>query len=130
MPKLKENQVPSYRLHKQSGQAIVTLAGKDHLLGTYGTAASKATYKRLIAEWLSGGGAAVNASADLSVVELVRDFMAHAKIYYRRPDGAIDELRLAPNVVLNGVRYFDAVAIERIQEHVSRPSRAQAAAAG
>jgi hypothetical protein len=29
MPKLKTNQVPSYRLHKQSRQAIVTLSGKD-----------------------------------------------------------------------------------------------------
>ncbi len=34
MPKLKENQLPSYRLHKQSGQAIVTLSGRDHLLGS------------------------------------------------------------------------------------------------
>ena len=33
MPKLKENQVPSYRLHKQSAQAIVTLNGRDFLLG-------------------------------------------------------------------------------------------------
>lgn len=37
MPKLKPNQVPAYRLHKHSGQAIVTLSGKDHLLGKHGT---------------------------------------------------------------------------------------------
>ena len=29
MPKLASNRVPSYRLHKQSGQAIVTLDGRD-----------------------------------------------------------------------------------------------------
>ena len=40
MPALKENEVPSYRLHKQSGQEIVTLNGKDILLGTHGAAAS------------------------------------------------------------------------------------------
>jgi hypothetical protein len=34
MPKLKENQVSSYRLYKQSGQAIVTLNGRDVLLGS------------------------------------------------------------------------------------------------
>src|SRR5688500_2360381 len=88
MPKLKENQMPSYRLHKQSGQAIVTLSGKDHLLGTYGTAASKAEYKRVTAEWLAGG-AAVNAKVDITVVELIRDFLVHAKVYYRRPDGTV-----------------------------------------
>jgi hypothetical protein len=33
VPKLKDNQVLSYRPHKQSGQAIVTLSGRDHLLG-------------------------------------------------------------------------------------------------
>ena len=42
MPKLNENQLPSYRLYKQSGQAIVTLSGRDVLLGKYGTASSKA----------------------------------------------------------------------------------------
>ena len=45
--------VPSYRLHKQSGQAIVTFNGKDHTLGEHGSAVSKEKYNRLIAEWLS-----------------------------------------------------------------------------
>jgi len=34
MPRYGKNNVPAYRLHKQSGKAIVTLGGKDHLLGT------------------------------------------------------------------------------------------------
>jgi hypothetical protein len=55
MPKLKENEVPSYRLHKQSGQAIITLSGKDALLGRHGTKDSRAKYDRLIAEWLANG---------------------------------------------------------------------------
>jgi hypothetical protein len=53
MPRLKENEVPSYRLHKQSGQAVVTLHGKDCLLGKFGSASSKAEYRRLTAEWLA-----------------------------------------------------------------------------
>jgi hypothetical protein len=54
MPKLKEGQLPSYRLHKQSGQAIVSLNGRDFLLGEHGSAASKQEYRRLTAEWLAG----------------------------------------------------------------------------
>ena len=37
MPKLKDNQVPAYGLHKQSGQAVVTLNGRDMLLGKFGS---------------------------------------------------------------------------------------------
>jgi hypothetical protein len=39
---------PSYRKHKGSGQAVVTLNGKDHYLGRYGTRHSKDAYDRLI----------------------------------------------------------------------------------
>lgn len=44
--------VPSYRKHS-SGQARVTLNGKDHLLGTYGTPESKEAYGRLISEFMA-----------------------------------------------------------------------------
>ena len=36
MPKRK-NKLPSYRFHKGSGQAVVTLSGKDIYLGVHGT---------------------------------------------------------------------------------------------
>ena len=36
MPRL-VNSVPKYRKHKQSGQAIVTLNGRDYLLGPWRT---------------------------------------------------------------------------------------------
>jgi hypothetical protein len=61
--KLKDNQVPSYRLHKQSGQAIVTLNGRDILLGKYGSASSKAEYRRRTAEWLASKGIAPTSPA-------------------------------------------------------------------
>lgn len=51
MPKLK-TKTPSYRLHKGSGQAVVTLSGKDIYLGIHGTEESHAEYRRVIAEWL------------------------------------------------------------------------------
>ena len=37
MPKLK-NKVPSYRLHKATGQAVVTLNGRDIYLGAHNSA--------------------------------------------------------------------------------------------
>jgi integrase len=51
MPRVSKNYVPKYRLHKQSGQAIVTLSYVDHLLGKYGTPESRAAYHTLIAQW-------------------------------------------------------------------------------
>lgn len=54
MPRL-GNRVPQYRRHKQSGQGIVTINGRDYLLGPYGTSASKLEYDRLVTEWLSSG---------------------------------------------------------------------------
>jgi hypothetical protein len=42
--------IPTYRLHKPSGQAVVTISGRDHYLGNYGAVTSRAEYDRLIAE--------------------------------------------------------------------------------
>jgi hypothetical protein len=64
--------VPSYRRHKPTGQAVVTLNGKDHCLGTWKTAASRAEYNRLIGEWLAAGRclSASRRGSDLTVAEL------------------------------------------------------------
>ncbi len=43
--------IPNYRRHT-TGQAVVTIDGKDFYLGPYGTAASKAAYDRIIGEWI------------------------------------------------------------------------------
>ncbi len=88
--------LPSYRLHKPSGRAVVTLDGRVHYLGAFGTAESQAEYERLIAEWLAarrrraGSPAHVASVAqqdDLTVNELILAFMRHAEIYYRLPNG-------------------------------------------
>jgi len=54
--------IPSYRLHKASGQAVVKLCGKERYLGKYGTAASKRKYHRLVGQWLSHGRKLPNAT--------------------------------------------------------------------
>ena len=47
--------VPALRKHKASGKAIVTLNGRDHYLGLFGSDASKQKYDQLIGEWLANG---------------------------------------------------------------------------
>jgi hypothetical protein len=54
MPRLIRT-LPKYRKHKASGQAVVTICGRDHYLGPHGTKASKVEYDRLIVEFLSSG---------------------------------------------------------------------------
>jgi hypothetical protein len=89
------SKIPSYRLHKQSGQAIVSLPDgiggrKDLLLGKYGTPESRAEYARVLSEWETGGRRISNgsqATVDLTVNELILAFWKHAENHYRRPDG-------------------------------------------
>ena len=83
----RRKRIPSYRLHKASGQAMVTLDGKDFYLGTHGTAKSRAEYDRLIAEWLANGRSIAARSRELTVSEVILAFLRHAKKYYAQPDG-------------------------------------------
>jgi len=46
---------PSYRLHKASGRAVVSIDGRDFDLGLHGSDESRAVHDRLIAEWLANG---------------------------------------------------------------------------
>lgn len=88
---MRKPRVPSYRFHKPSGNAVVTISGRDIYLGEHGTAASKEKYDRHISEWLAGGRLALAPSASgengLTIVELIARFMTHATMFYVRPDG-------------------------------------------
>lgn len=75
---------PNYRRHKRSGQAVVTLGGRDCYLGPWNSAASKAKYRRRLAEWNAVGCPAdipPDPSA-LTVVELIERYWNHVKTYY------------------------------------------------
>lgn len=81
----KPDRTPSYRRHKPSGQAVVTLDGRDWYLGRYGTKASHAEYDRLVAEWLVGGRrlpVAARAPSDLTVSELAAAYWRYCTAYY------------------------------------------------
>jgi integrase len=99
MPRL-GNRVPKYRKHKQSGQAIVTLSGRDYLLGPHGTKASKLEYDRLIGEWLQRGRQIQPGpqNAELTVVELIVAYLHFVRGYYRKngqPTTEVESIRLS-----------------------------------
>jgi hypothetical protein len=59
----KRRKVPSYRLHKPSGQARVILDGEHIYLGKFGSPESHEKYDRLVAEWLVRHRASSNSPA-------------------------------------------------------------------
>jgi integrase len=92
--------VPTYRRHS-SGQARVTVNGKDHLLGPYNSPESKEAYRRLVAEWLAlHDRPAKEEGTPLAVNDLILGYWNFAKDYYgfdgRRGDEAClrDALRV------------------------------------
>lgn len=75
---------PNYRLHRPSGQAVVTLDGRDFYLGPHGTEASRAEYDRLVGEWLANHRRLPQTkAADLSIHELLVAYLRWADSYYR-----------------------------------------------
>jgi len=92
MPKLTQR-IPSYRLHKASGQAVVTLNGRDIYLGLHNTEDSKDRYKLVIQEWLAShrklppNGSAVSPTRqpqDITINELFLPYWKHCQEYYRK----------------------------------------------
>ena len=81
MPTSSSSRVPSYRRHKPTNQAVVTINGQDIYLGKWNTGASKAEYDRLIAEFLANGRRLPD-SNDRTVVELLAAYTRFARSYY------------------------------------------------
>ena len=127
MPKL-NGKYPSYRFHKNSRQAIVTLDGKDFYLGEFQSEESKREYDRLIQEWLAGGRRLIK-TADAEVSCCINDIAAAydewAEGYYRKADGSptqeIITLRqaLKPLILLYGdtpAKNFGPIALKAVRE--------------
>ncbi|UCC30460.1 MAG: tyrosine-type recombinase/integrase [Phycisphaerales bacterium] len=84
---------PSYRCHKGTGQAVVTLNGKDFYLGRHGSKASRDKYDAVIGEWLaSGRQSPVDAQSAITVTELVAAYWRFAQGYYRKNGAPTVEL--------------------------------------
>lgn len=86
--------VPSYCLHKPSGQARVIINGRHHYLGVYGSEESKSKYARLISEQAAPDTKQTPPKhgsddfPDLSIDELLVQYLDYAKEYYVLQDGS------------------------------------------
>ncbi|MBS0196993.1 MAG: hypothetical protein JSR77_09560 [Planctomycetes bacterium] len=101
--------IPKYRHHKASGQAVVTLAGKDVYLGVYGSKASKSAYQRHIGEFMTRGGVAATGKPNesLTVADLILRYWKYAGTAYnlRTRKGMLKPvLRRWRKAYLQGVR--------------------------
>lgn len=99
MPRL-TNSLPKYRLHRASGQAVVTISGRDCYLGLHDSKTSKLEYGRLVAEWLAGGRLpnVSPMSGDITVAEVIVAYFRFAKERYvknGRPTSEQDGIRAA-----------------------------------
>jgi len=130
MPRRKSQ--ASYRFHKHSGQAVVTLMDhlgkrRDVLLDTYDTDASRTEYARVIAEWRAAGSRLPgDSSGDITINELILVYWSHVETYYRHPDGTPTtepgntKQALKPLRQLYGhtiAAEFDALALDALRLH-------------
>ncbi len=85
---------PSYRLHKASGQAVVTIDRKDHYLGVHGTAESRLRYEKLITTWMAGEQplAREQSSNGWTVAEVCAQYLRWAEGYYVKDGKETSEL--------------------------------------
>jgi len=85
---------PSYRLHKASGQAVVTIDRHDRYLGVHGTPESRLRYERLITAWMQGEPvpARESESSDITVAEVCIQYLRWAEGYYVKDGKPTTEL--------------------------------------
>jgi len=86
--------IPSLRLHKPSGRAVVTLSGKDHYCGPFGSPAAQQEYQRLLGEWLASGGTPPAAArSGITVAEMLVPYLKFTDDYYRPPSQEAGKIR-------------------------------------
>jgi integrase len=79
---------PSYRLHRSSAQAVVTLHGRDIYLGLHGSPESHARYAAAMRSFRDGRPAeAIAGPSGISVAEGVLIYCDYARRYYRDDRG-------------------------------------------
>jgi integrase len=93
MPK----RLPTYSLHKATGQARVWLGGKSHYLGPFGSPESRIKYGELIAKHASGVPVDPlkpigQADSGPTVTTISNAFLEHAKVHYCKNGKQTDEV--------------------------------------
>ena len=136
LPGGRSARLPSLRLHRPSGRAVVSLGGRDVYLGAHGTPEAKRTYEAVVSEWLANGRTAPQAAGTCTVAELAAAYLNHADGYYRHPDGtpttepSIVRASLRPVLILYSAlpaaefspRKLEAVRLRMIADRLARPT--------
>lgn len=147
MPRL-VNGPPKYRLHKSTGQAVVSLHGKAIQLGPFGSERSHQRYQEVLERWRASRGHQMAAdgteSSELAAVtlpnlqlrrrkgfpitlkELGLVYRQHAKQYYRKNGKPTREAELVVEVLRlllkhhgnDHVEEFGPVALKQLRERM------------
>jgi len=98
-PRSRSPRIPKYRLHKVSGQAVVTLSGRDIYLGPHGSDESHTRYHDEVARWQLQTRIperAVAVGKELTISELFVAYWQHVKAHYSKdgePTSEVSETR-------------------------------------
>jgi hypothetical protein len=112
----RKSQIPPYRLHRGSGQAVVHVNGRDVYLGVHDTPESKAKYHEIIRKVLAertkveiARGALLY--TDITIAELAAKYLPYTKSYYTKYGVATSQtaiIKLATDVLLAKFSHLEA----------------------
>lgn len=117
-----KTRIPSLRLHKPSGRAVVTLGGKDHYCGKFGSPAAQQEYQRLLGEWLASGGTPPAAArSGITVAEMLVAYLRHVDAFYLPPSTEGGKIRRALRPVAKAYGHtfakdFGPLALKAVRE--------------
>jgi integrase len=100
----KKPRIPSYCLHRATGQAYLKLAGRVTYLGLYGSEASRQAYASVLTDIMAGRpiqrpetratATTPPIPAAVTVGEVCRRYKLHARVYYLKNDQPTNEADL------------------------------------
>jgi len=119
--------IPSYRLHKPSGRAVVTIDGCDIYLGPHGSAESHDRYHEEVALWQLQRRQPTKQArrrSSLTMSELFLAFWDHAQVHYRKdgaPTSEISDIKVTVRELLDlygkaPVETFGPLALKTVRE--------------
>jgi integrase len=88
-PSVSSHRIPKYCRHRASGQAYVTLGGRDVYLGVFNSRDSRQEYDRKIAEWMAAGRQVPADPQSVTVAEIIAAYRKHCRQYYLDADGTV-----------------------------------------
>jgi len=121
--------IPKLTRHKATGQARVTIDGKDFYLGTFGTPKAEARYHRLIAAWIAAGKnvpAAEDGHPLQTIAEVAAAFLQDAHARYHKRDkktSTVSHLTAAVRFILEThaaepVDEFGPLALQAVRDRM------------